>query len=59
MGEQGGRIFFYDDKNWWSREGGPNQMRAGEPGGPDTGNVLYLPRYSARQSMGQKMPSKL
>ncbi len=41
LGEQGGRIFFYSDKNWWSRAGGPNKMPAGEPGGPDT-EVFYL-----------------
>jgi alanyl-tRNA synthetase len=32
-----GRIFYYDaSKNWWSREGKPNNMREGEPGGPDS-----------------------
>jgi alanyl-tRNA synthetase len=36
VGEQNGRIFFYDKKNWWSREGAPDTMREGEPGGPDT-----------------------
>jgi alanyl-tRNA synthetase len=33
-GMQGGRIFFYSDKNWWSRAGVPANMPAGEPGGP-------------------------
>ncbi len=41
LGEQGGRIFFYGDKNWWSREGSPSQMSSGEPGGPDT-EMFYL-----------------
>ncbi len=41
VGEQGGRIFFYSDKNWWSRAGGPHKMPAGEPGGPDT-EMFYL-----------------
>ncbi len=41
VGEQGGRIFFYGDKNWWSREGAPDKMRPGEPGGPDS-EVFYL-----------------
>ncbi len=41
LGEQGGRIFFYEDKNWWSRSGGPEQMPDGEPGGPDT-ELFYL-----------------
>lgn len=36
-GMQGGRIFFYDEKkNWWSRVGIPQNMPAGEPGGPDS-----------------------
>ncbi len=41
VGDQGGRIFFYSDKNWWSRVGGPSKMPAGEPGGPDS-EVFYL-----------------
>jgi len=41
VGDQGGRIFFYSDKNWWSRAGGPSKMPAGEPGGPDS-EVFYL-----------------
>lgn len=37
IGMQDGRIFYYDvGKNWWSRSGVPNNMPAGEPGGPDT-----------------------
>lgn len=36
-GMQGGRIFYYDEsKNWWSRNGIPNNMPPGEPGGPDS-----------------------
>ena len=36
-GMQGGRIFYYDArKNWWSRAGVPENMPAGEPGGPDS-----------------------
>jgi alanyl-tRNA synthetase len=35
------RIFFYDaKKNWWSRAGVPENMPAGEPGGPDS-EVFY------------------
>jgi len=31
------RIRFYDaKKNWWSRAGAPDEMPAGEPGGPDS-----------------------
>lgn len=32
----GERIFYYRDKNWWSRVGQPDKMPAGEPGGPDS-----------------------
>jgi alanyl-tRNA synthetase len=40
-GLQGGRIFYYDaSKNWWSREGVPDNMQLGEPGGPDS-EVFY------------------
>jgi alanyl-tRNA synthetase len=40
-GMQDGRIFFYDaSKNWWSRAGLPENMPAGEPGGPDS-EVFY------------------
>lgn len=40
LGMQGGRIFYYGDKNWWSRAGTPEKMPAGEPGGPDS-EVFY------------------
>lgn len=40
-GLQSGRIFYYpDEKNWWSRPGGPEKMPAGEPGGPDS-EIFY------------------
>jgi alanyl-tRNA synthetase len=40
-GMQGGRIFYYNaKKNWWSRAGVPQNMPAGEPGGPDS-EVFY------------------
>ncbi len=36
-GMQSARIFYYDaSKNWWSRSGKPDEMPAGEPGGPDS-----------------------
>ncbi len=39
--KDGERIFFYDaKKNWWSRAGIPENMPAGEPGGPDS-EVFY------------------
>jgi len=40
IGEQDGRIFYYDTKNWWSRAGAPSEMSDGEPGGPDS-EVFY------------------
>lgn len=40
LGMRGGRIFFYGDKNWWSRAGAPQNMPEGEPGGPDS-EVFY------------------
>ncbi|OGG70746.1 hypothetical protein A3C20_04465 [Candidatus Kaiserbacteria bacterium RIFCSPHIGHO2_02_FULL_55_25] len=41
LGMQGGHIFYYDaKKNWWSRAGVPENMPAGEPGGPDS-EVFY------------------
>jgi alanyl-tRNA synthetase len=40
-GLQGGRIFFYDDKeNWWSRGGGIDTTPIGDPCGPDS-EVFY------------------
>lgn len=41
VGEQGGRIFFYDEKNWWSRDGAPKNVKVGEPCGPDS-EVFFL-----------------
>jgi len=41
LGMQEGRIFYYNaKKNWWSRAGVPENMPAGEPGGPDS-EVFY------------------
>ena len=35
--KEGERIFAYPaNKNWWSRSGTPENMPAGEPGGPDS-----------------------
>ena len=41
IGEQDGRIFYYDEKNWWSRNGAPKDVKVGEPCGPDS-EVFYL-----------------
>ncbi len=39
--KNGERIFYYDaKKNWWSRAGVPENMPAGEPGGPDS-EIFY------------------
>ncbi|GAC1392370.1 MAG: alanine--tRNA ligase [Candidatus Saccharimonadales bacterium] len=43
-GDQGGRIFFYRDKNWWCRAGDAEHMPIGEPGGPDS-ELFYLFPY--------------
>ncbi len=40
QGLQNGRIFYYEDSNWWSRSGAPQNMPVGEPGGPDS-EVFY------------------
>lgn len=34
--KEGERIFYYGDKNWWSRAGKPEKMPVGEIGGPDS-----------------------
>jgi len=49
-GMQEGRIFFYGDKNWWSRAGAPEAMPINEPGGPDSEifyefDVAHNPKY--------------
>jgi alanyl-tRNA synthetase len=33
---EGEHIFYYDEKNWWSRAGAHRNMPVGEPGGPDS-----------------------
>jgi alanyl-tRNA synthetase len=52
-GEQGGRIFFYGDKNWWSRSGNAESMPVGEPGGPDTEMFYLFPEVIHDQRYGQ------
>lgn len=51
-GMQGGRIFYYDAKNWWSRAGAPEKMPSGEPGGPDS-EVFYDFRSPHDKSFGE------
>ncbi len=53
-GMQGGRIFYYDAKeNWWSRVGSPENMPAGEPGGPDSEVFYEFPEVEHDQSYGE------
>jgi alanyl-tRNA synthetase len=57
-GMQGGRIFYYDAaKNWWSRSGKPENMSAGEIGGPDS-EVFYDfgPRHATHPVFGKLEP---
>lgn len=58
VGMQGGRIFYYDAaKNWWSRSGKPENMPAGEIGGPDS-EVFYDfgPEYATHPVYKDKEP---
>ncbi len=54
IGEQGGRIFFYEDKNWWSRSGSAKTMPDGEPGGPDTELFYLFPSVKHTSDYGEK-----
>lgn len=58
VGMQGGRIFYYDAaKNWWSRSGKPENMPAGEIGGPDS-EVFYDfgPEHATHPEFKDKAP---
>ncbi len=53
-GMQGGRIFYYDAKeNWWSRVGAPENMPAGEPGGPDSEVFYEFPEVEHDKGYGE------
>lgn len=55
VGDQGGRIFFYGSKkNWWSRAGTPQEMPAGEPGGPTTEMFYLFPGVQHDPAYGEK-----
>jgi alanyl-tRNA synthetase len=54
LGEQGGRIFFYSDKNWWSRAGAAKNMPVGEPGGPTTEMFYLFPEVAHNPAYGEK-----
>ncbi len=54
LGDQGGRIFFYNSKkNWWSRSGTPQEMPVGEPGGPTTEMFYLFPSVQHNTKYGE------
>jgi len=54
--KEGGHIFAYPaTKNWWSRAGVPENMPAGEPGGPDS-EVFY--DFGANLKLHESSPFK-
>ncbi len=54
-GMQGGRIFYYGaEKNWWSLSGTPEQMPAGDPGGPDSEMFYEFPDVQHDVRFGEK-----
>ncbi len=54
LGDQGGRIFYYDSKkNWWSRSGTPAEMPVGEPGGPTTEMFYLFPSVQHNTKYGE------
>ncbi|HET9411970.1 MAG TPA: alanine--tRNA ligase [Candidatus Saccharimonadales bacterium] len=54
LGDQGGRIFYYSDKNWWSRAGAAKNMPVGEPGGPTTEMFYLFPEVQHNPEYGEK-----
>ena len=53
VGDQGGRIFFYKDKNWWCRAGKAENMPEGEPGGLDTEVFYIYPEVQHNKNYGK------
>lgn len=53
VGNQGARIAYYSDKNWWSRSGGPDTMPVGDPGGPDSEVFYYFPQVAHDTAFGE------
>ena len=53
QGNQGARIAYYSDKNWWSRSGGPDTMPVGDPGGPDSEVFYYFPQVEHDTAFGK------
>ena len=54
LGGGDGRIFFYGEKNWWSRSGNAESMPVGDPGGPDTELFYLFPQVKHNLEYGQK-----
>ena len=58
LGMQGGRIFFYNDKeNWWSRGGGIDSTPIGDPCGPDSEVFYDFGEQYHDASFGQAHPA--
>ena len=58
LGMQGGRIFFYNDKeNWWSRGGGIDSTPSGDPCGPDSEVFYDFGEQHHDASFGQAHPA--
>ena len=58
LGMQGGRIFFYNDKeNWWSRGGGIDSTPIGDPCGPDSEVFYDFGEQHHDASFGQAHPA--
>ena len=58
LGIQGGRIFFYNDKeNWWSRGGGIDSTPTGDPCGPDSEVFYDFGEQHHDASFGQAHPA--
>jgi alanyl-tRNA synthetase len=52
-GDNGARIAFYGDKNWWCRAGNAKDMPLGEPGGPDTEAFYLFPNVKHNEEYGK------
>ena len=58
LGMQGGRIFFYNDKeNWWSRGGGIDSTPIGDPCGPESEVFYDFGEQHHDASFGQAHPA--
>ena len=58
LGMQGGRIFFYNDKeNWWSRGSGIDSTPIGDPCGPDSEVFYDFGEQHHDASFGQAHPA--